>query len=101
MARTLSANGSGPVKMPATRVGFIEPEFRVLLARLAARDARRRDELETLRIWAEGIVHYYTVGELSPGIGATMALALQTAGYRKRCNSTFLVVDLLIGHDFH
>ncbi len=67
---------------PDTRVGFIEPEFRVLLARIAAREARRRDELETLRIWAEGIVRYYNLSDLSPSIGATMALALQTAGCR-------------------
>ena len=74
LGRLLGAVRSG------TRVGFIEPEFRVLLARIAA--AQARDELETLRIWAEGIVRYYTLSDLSPGIGATMALALQSAGCR-------------------
>lgn len=67
---------------PATRIGFIEPEFRVLLARLAIRNARCSDELETLRIWAEGIIRYYTLAELSLSIGATMTLALQTSGCR-------------------
>ena len=65
-----------------TRVGFIEPDFRVLLSRIAARETGRRDELETLRIWAEGIVRYYSLSGLSPSIGATMALSLQTAGCR-------------------
>jgi len=64
-----------------TRVGFIEPEFRALLTRVAALETERRDEMEPLRIWAEGIVRYYTVSDLSPSIGATMALALRTAGY--------------------
>ena len=70
----------GAVK-PGTRVGFIEPEFRVLLTRIAALETEGREEMETLRIWAEGIVRFYTASGLSPSIGATMALALRAAGY--------------------
>ena len=66
---------------PGTRVGFIEPEFRALLGRIAALEATRETEMQPLRVWAEGIARYYARRELSPGVGATLALALRSAGY--------------------
>jgi len=67
---------------PGTRVGFIEPEFRALLGRFAVLEASGRPELAVLRIWAEGISRFYQASGLSPEIGATLAWALEAAGYR-------------------
>lgn len=67
---------------PGTRVGFIEPEFRALLGRFAAFEQSGRPELAVLRLWAEGISRFYQASGLSPAIGATMAWALEAAGYR-------------------
>jgi len=67
---------------PGTRVGFIEPEFRVLLGRLAILEAAGRPELAVLRLWAEGIIRFYEVTGLSPQVGATMGWTLEAAGYQ-------------------
>lgn len=67
---------------PGTRVGFIEPEFRALLGRLAVLEAEGRPELAVLRRWAEGISRFYQVCGLSPAIGASLKWALEAAGYR-------------------
>jgi len=69
------------VLSPGTRVGFIEPEFRAPLTRIASFETELRQEIETLQTWAEGIIRYYTMRDLSPGIGATMELAMRMAGY--------------------
>lgn len=67
---------------PGTRLGFIEPEFRVPLGRLAALERWGRAELAPLRRWAEGISRYYQAKRIAPAIGASLALTLTTAGYR-------------------
>jgi ubiquinone/menaquinone biosynthesis C-methylase UbiE len=67
---------------PGTRVGFIEPQFRALMGRFAVLEGSGRSELAVLRQWAEGISRFYQASGLSPEIGATMAWALEAAGYR-------------------
>lgn len=71
------------VLRPGTRLGFIEPEFRRLLGRLAALERQGRFELAPLRRWAEGISRYYQACGLSPAIGATLAGTLAAAGYKQ------------------
>ena len=66
---------------PGTRVGFVEPEFRALLGRFSVLEAAGRHELAVLRVWAEGISRFYQASGLSPCVGATLAWALQAAGY--------------------
>jgi ubiquinone/menaquinone biosynthesis C-methylase UbiE len=66
-----------------TRVGLIEPDFRTLLVRLAYLEATGRPELAPLRVWAVAINHLYEANRLSPDVGATLARALETAGYRR------------------
>jgi len=67
---------------PGTRVGFLEPDFRAPLARLAYLEATGRPELEPLRAWAVAINQLYLARRLSPAVGATLARALEGAGYR-------------------
>lgn len=71
------------VLRPGTRLGFIEPEFRLLIGRLAALELEGRRELAPLRRWAEGISRYYQACGLSPAIGATLAGTLAAAGYEQ------------------
>jgi ubiquinone/menaquinone biosynthesis C-methylase UbiE len=66
---------------PGTRVGFIEPDFRTPLARLAFLEATGRKELAPLRVWATAINQLYLARRISPAVGATMGAALQTAGF--------------------
>jgi ubiquinone/menaquinone biosynthesis C-methylase UbiE len=66
---------------PGTRVGFIEPEFRALLGRFSILEASGRPEVAVLRVWAEGISRFYQASGLSPTVGATLAWALEAAGY--------------------
>ncbi|HEY7329553.1 MAG TPA: class I SAM-dependent methyltransferase [Gemmataceae bacterium] len=66
---------------PGTRVGFLEPDFRSPMARLAYLEATGRQELEPLRTWASTINQLYLVRLLSPAVGATLARTLQGAGY--------------------
>jgi ubiquinone/menaquinone biosynthesis C-methylase UbiE len=68
---------------PGTRVGFIEPQFRALMGRFVVLEASGRPELAVLRRWAEGISRFYQASGLSPEIGATIAWALEAAGYRE------------------
>jgi ubiquinone/menaquinone biosynthesis C-methylase UbiE len=68
---------------PGTRVGFVEPEFRALLGRFSVLEASGRSELAVLRVWAEGISRFYQASGLSPAVGATLAWALEAAGYAK------------------
>jgi ubiquinone/menaquinone biosynthesis C-methylase UbiE len=67
---------------PGTRFGFLEPDFRTPLGRLAYLEARGRSELAPLRVWATAINHLYEANRLSPDVGATLAQTLQLAGYR-------------------
>ena len=67
---------------PGTRVGFLEPDFRAPLARLAYLEATGRPELEPLRAWLVALNQLYQARRLSPAVGATLALALEAAGYR-------------------
>ena len=66
---------------PGTRIGFIEPEFRALLARISSLESQGRNELKPLRLWADGLFRYYQACGLSPGFGARLALTLKSAGY--------------------
>jgi SAM-dependent methyltransferase len=68
---------------PGARVGFIEPDFRTPLARLAYLEATGRPELAPLGLWATAINRLYHARDISPHVGATLALALETAGYRR------------------
>jgi ubiquinone/menaquinone biosynthesis C-methylase UbiE len=67
---------------PGTRLGFLEPDFRSLLARLAHLEATGRPQLAPLRVWNMALVDLYQANRISPDIGATMARALECAGYR-------------------
>lgn len=67
---------------PGTRVGFIEPDFRAPIARIAQLEQQGRSELAPLRIWAAGISRFYQARGLSTCIGARLALTLRVAGYQ-------------------
>jgi ubiquinone/menaquinone biosynthesis C-methylase UbiE len=67
---------------PGTRVGFLEPDFRSPLARLAYLEATGRPELAPLHTWAVAINQLYLANWVSPAVGATLAQALELAGYR-------------------
>jgi SAM-dependent methyltransferase len=67
---------------PGTRLGFLEPDFRTPLARLAYLEATGRPELAPLGVWASTINQLYQARRLSPAIGATLARTLELAGYR-------------------
>ena len=85
-----------------TRVGFIEPDFRTLLGRLAYLEATGRPELAPLRVWAFAINHLYLASQISPDVGATLAQTLETAGYRRvradwsECRSDGMMVENMI-----
>jgi ubiquinone/menaquinone biosynthesis C-methylase UbiE len=64
---------------PATRVGFLEPDFRTPLARLAYLDATGRPDLAPLRVWAFAINQLYQSSRLSPDVGAILASTLECA----------------------
>ena len=66
---------------PGTRVGFVEPEFRALLANIRIQEIAGRPELAVLRIWAEGIARYYQASQLSDGVGSTLGLTMELAGF--------------------
>jgi ubiquinone/menaquinone biosynthesis C-methylase UbiE len=67
---------------PGTRVGFIEPDFRGPLARLGYLAAEGQAELGPLAVWATAINQLYQANRISPCVGATLARALSSAGYR-------------------
>src|SRR5205807_2100953 len=87
---------------PGTRVGFIEPDFRTLLARLAYLEATSRPELAPLRVWAIAINQLYQASRLSPDVGATLARTLETADYRRvragwsECRSDRLTIENML-----
>jgi len=68
---------------PGTRLGFLEPDFRTPLARLAYLEAGGRPELAPLRVWAVAINQLYQMSRLSPNVGASLAKTLEIAGYRR------------------
>ncbi len=67
---------------PGTRVGFLEPDFRTPLARLAYLRSTGRPELEPLCVWATAINQLYQANRLSPDVGATLGRTLELAGYQ-------------------
>ena len=74
---------------PGTRVGFIEPDFRSQLGRLAYREATGHKELSPFHVWAIAINALYQANRISPDVGATLARTLEAAGYRNvRCEFT-------------
>jgi hypothetical protein len=75
LGRLRASLGSG------TRVGFLEPDFRSPLARLAYLEATGRSDLAPLHVWAVAINQLYQLNRLSPDVGATLARALESAGY--------------------
>jgi ubiquinone/menaquinone biosynthesis C-methylase UbiE len=87
---------------PGTRVGFLEPDFRTPLARVAYLEARGRPELAPLRTWAVAINHLYEASRLSPDVGATLARALEFAGYRRvrsfwsECRSDGMMIENML-----
>jgi ubiquinone/menaquinone biosynthesis C-methylase UbiE len=87
---------------PGTRVGFLEPDFRVPLARLAYLETTGRPELAPLRVWAIAINQLYLANRISPDVGGTLARTLETAGYRKvrsdwtDCRSDEMMVENML-----
>ncbi len=70
------------VLRPGTRVGFLEPDFRSLLARLAHLEAKGHPEYAALRVWATAINDLYLARKISAYVGATLGRTLEIAGYR-------------------
>lgn len=68
---------------PGTRVGFMEPDFRSPLARIAYQEATGRPEVAPLRVWATAINQLYLARRISPDVGATLAAAMEGAGYTR------------------
>src|SRR6516162_657981 len=87
---------------PGTRVGFLEPDFRAPLARMAYLEATGRTDVEPLRAWAVAINQFYAARRLSPAVGATLAPALTAAGYQRvrsaweECRSDPAMVENMI-----
>jgi ubiquinone/menaquinone biosynthesis C-methylase UbiE len=85
-----------------SRVGFLEPDFRAPLARLAYLEAMGRSGLEPLRAWATAINQLYLARRLSPAVGATLDRALEAAGYRnvrvawEECRSDQAMVENML-----
>ena len=90
------------VLRPGVRVGFMEPDFRTPLGRLAFLEATGRPELAPLRVWAFAINHLYLANRISPDVGATLARTLETAGYRhvrsewSECHSDAVMVENML-----
>lgn len=84
------------------KVGFIEPDFRSPLARLAHLEATSRPDLAPLRIWATAINELYLARRISPDVGATLGRTLELAGYRNvhahwmECATDDLVLENMI-----
>src|SRR5262249_37987941 len=87
---------------PGARVGFLEPDFRTPLARLAYLELSGRPELAPLGVWATAINQLYQASRLSPDVGASLARTLETAGYRRvradwsECPSDGLTVENML-----
>jgi len=87
---------------PGTRVGFLEPDFRTPLARLAYLEATGRPQLAPLRVWAVAINQLYQASKLSPDIGPILAKTLDCAGFSfvrgslSECPSDKLVIENML-----
>jgi ubiquinone/menaquinone biosynthesis C-methylase UbiE len=87
---------------PGTRVGFIEPDFRTPLGRLAYLEATGRPELAPLGVWAVAINNLYLANRISPDVGATLGQTLKTAGYRgvradwSECRSDEMMIENML-----
>lgn len=87
---------------PGTRLGFLEPDFRTPLARLAYLQEQGRPELAPLGTWALAINQLYQANRLSPAVGATLAAALELAGcghvksFWSECRSDGLMIDNML-----
>lgn len=87
---------------PGTRVGFIEPDFRTPLGRLAYLQATGRPELVPLGVWATAINNLYLANRISPDVGATLAQTLRTAGYANvrgdwaECRSDGIMIENML-----
>jgi trans-aconitate methyltransferase len=87
---------------PGTRIGFIEPDFRTPVGRLAYLEATGRSELAPLRVWAAAINQLYLARRISPTVGATLAATLQTAGCKQvragyaECITNELVIENVV-----
>ena len=71
-----------PALRTGARVGFLEPDFRSPLARLAHLEATGHPEYAALRVWATALNDLYLARRISPAVGATLARSLAAAGYR-------------------
>jgi len=65
---------------PSTRLGFLEPDFRRPLANLACHETTR-PELAPLLNFAKAINDLYAAWRISPAVGASLASAMEDAGY--------------------
>jgi ubiquinone/menaquinone biosynthesis C-methylase UbiE len=87
---------------PGTRVGFVEPDFRTPLARVAYLEATGRPELAPLRVWATAINQLYQANRISPHVGASLAPTLQIARYKgvraawTECRSDALMLENML-----
>jgi ubiquinone/menaquinone biosynthesis C-methylase UbiE len=87
---------------PGTRLGLLEPDFRSPLARLAYLEATGRPDLAPLRVWAIAINQLYQAIRLSPDVGATLARALELAGWQRvradwsECRTDALAVENML-----
>jgi len=87
---------------PDTRIGFLEPDFRTPLARLAYLEVTGRRELSPLRIWAVAINQLYQANKLSPDIGSILAKTLEYAGFHllgeswSECLSDTLTIENMV-----
>jgi ubiquinone/menaquinone biosynthesis C-methylase UbiE len=85
-----------------TRVGFLEPDFRTPQGRLGYLEATGRPEVAPLRVWATAITQLYQANRVSPDIGATLARALESAGYQRvradwaECPSDALTIENML-----
>ncbi|HEV3386462.1 MAG TPA: methyltransferase [Gemmata sp.] len=91
-----------PILKTGTRVGFIEPDFRSPLARLALLEATSRPELAPLHVWATVINELYLARRISPDVGATLGRTFELAGYRNvnsawsECTTDSLVIENMV-----
>jgi ubiquinone/menaquinone biosynthesis C-methylase UbiE len=87
---------------PGTRVGFIEPDFRSPLARIAHLEATGRTELAPLRVWGTMMNQLYLSRRISPSVGATLGRAMEAAGYSRvrsewfECSTDALVIENMV-----
>ncbi len=66
-----------------TRIGFLEPDFRTTLGRLAFLEATSQPEVAPLRVWAIAINQLYQANRISPDVGVNLAHTLEWAGFQR------------------